>query len=809
MTKTRFTQWVVLVCIGALAGCTTSEDGTAGNTELNVIVPNGTTPSPLPTPDGNNGSTAPGYIDIQGVEYTINCLGTPSSFLDGPTALPNGGAVTLNGNLEVVDGRTDAQGPIPPEFGTARPGDGAEIWQGFMDLPVGQCSIQLRARDYDGEIFCTATENFTVVVNTTSKVNLVLICDTSFQAPVGMLDVDATFSFVVGNFCPSLYVLNCNPQDENVGIVTIPGFGDVAAAGCQVRASDVDSTCGENCDPQYCPPTAAGFGDCFYDPDGDHLDNNPAPALKTTVICTPTPAEAIPGTGIPGAIMDCNIDGAPDFVSPGVQGCVFNGDIVGTLGQQLPSALNPGEGGYAVAFPLCTAAFQGAGLCTTIGEPLAPGATMTCVATTTDGDLDCNKTKSVTLTGPGLSPCAAVGCAPGVDCAYCDDGIECSTDTCNSSTGSAVCVHNPRSSSTACSEWAPAGGLCNGTDFTCEIQGCNSDADCPAGNPAACTDQAPCNLTTLTCEANPPGNVGGTCTSGSGSGDGTCNASGTCVSNDACTPATQAVDCGVNANECLLNSCNTGVTPYVCQTTDNNGASCNSGAGICQAGVCELPPVVGVGSGSTSWRAEPTTGSGCTYDSVTTTCSGCTAILPLVPGGGQCAQFGTPVIHGCEVPGGVLNAQLAIDATVTIDIASTGDGNVSTGVTIAASNPALSTAAGLVTVDAATIFTSVTSGTPAQLTNGLNPAFAGQVLGFFTGGSNNLVLDGNPGTGPGVEILPATTPVVPASPGPTLFDYDTFSLTLTITASGTPLIVDDAGCVFNFPGTAVSIANAP
>jgi hypothetical protein len=35
------------------------------------------------------------------------------------------------------------------------------------------------------------------------------------------------------------------------------------------------------------------------------------------------------------------------------------------------------------------------------------------------------------------------------------------------------------------------------------------------------------------------------------------------------------------------------------------------------------------------------------------------------------------------------------------------------------------------------------------------------------------------------------------------FDYETFSLTLTIQASGTPLIVDDAGCIFDLPGDPV------
>ena len=361
MRKTRFTQMVVLVCIGSLAGCSSGEGGTVGNTELNVMVPIG------------SGQSGPGTspTDIQSVEYTINCLGTPSSFLDEPTELPNGGAVQINGNLEVVDGRTDPQGLIPPEFGTARPGDGAEIWQGFMDLPVGDCTIQLRARDNDGEVICSATESFAIEADVKSKVNLVLVCDTSFQAPVGMLDVDATFSFVVGNFCPDLFVINCNPQDENVAVIDTP-VGPQAPAGCQVRARDVDSTCGQSCDPQECTETPEGL-DCMPGPD---------PGVTTTVVCTPTPAGA--------AVVDCDVDGIPDGDT-----CVFAGDVLGEVGQAPPNFLAPGEGGWVVGFAVCTQeiidnfpnpACNDAGQ---IGNPIFPGATVECVATTTDGDDDC------------------------------------------------------------------------------------------------------------------------------------------------------------------------------------------------------------------------------------------------------------------------------------------------------------------------------------------------------------------------------------------------------------------------------------
>ena len=137
------------------------------------------------------------------MEYTIDCAGNSDTFLDNNASFPD--EVTINGNLEVQDGRTN---PLAIYGDPAIDGQ-AEIWQGFMDLPPGPCTIELRARDGDGEVICTAQEPFNIAADSLTKVNIVLICDISFQAPVGMLDLDGTFSFNVGNFCPDLFILNC------------------------------------------------------------------------------------------------------------------------------------------------------------------------------------------------------------------------------------------------------------------------------------------------------------------------------------------------------------------------------------------------------------------------------------------------------------------------------------------------------------------------------------------------------------------------------------------------------------------------
>jgi hypothetical protein len=156
---------------------------------------------------------------------------------------------------------------------------------------------------------------------------------------------------------------------------------------------------------------------------------------------------------------------------------------------------------------------------------------------------------------------------------------------------------------------------------------------------------------------------------------------------------------------------------------------------------------------------------------------------------------------------GVLPEQLAIDMTIQLDIVSDGSNNITHDFTVTAINPALTPAAGLVTVDATSLFASVVGGAPSQLQNDLNPALAGQLLGAFTDGADTLILNNDAADGAGVEIptvMTAVTTTVPAG-GNVTFDYDTFSLTLTNIASGAPLTVDDADCVFDLPGPGINL----
>ena len=533
MSKTRFTPWVVLVCMSAVAACTSGDGGTAGNTEFNVIVPNNESSPGVPAP-----------IDITTVEYTINCLGNSNTFLDNNASFAD--EVQINGNLEVTDvqkvcvggdndggncsSNQDCQGTSPTPDGTCElpPGAMPEVWQGFMDLSPGPCTAQLRARDGDGEVICTATEPFTVVADTTTKVSLVMMCDVSFQAPVGMLDLDGTFSFNVGNFCPDLFVLNCldsNPAEQDIGI-GIP----VAVTQCEVRYRDGDSTCGQNCDPQSCSATPEGI-DCVPGPD---------PGVSTTVTCT-------------NLQIDC--DGNPGTTETS---CTFTGDQTGALP----------VGGPIVPSP---AAFNVACIPPALGG--TPGVVGSCTAVTTDGDIDCNKTKVVEVTCPGLAPCVAAGCTPGVDCAFCDDGNDCTSDVCDDSTGSAVCPNSTLPDGTTCSS-APAPAACESgvcTSQNCTVTGCP-----PSTND--CLMDAVCTTGPL-CDPQVPQPSGTACNSNTG----TCDGAGTCVDN--CT----GVTCD-DGNECTADSCDNSTNPGTCNSTNvTDGTSCNAGAGQCASGTCVTP----------------------------------------------------------------------------------------------------------------------------------------------------------------------------------------------------------------------------
>jgi endonuclease/exonuclease/phosphatase family metal-dependent hydrolase len=567
-----------------IAACGSSPNSAPGNTELNVVIPSGSSQS---------GPGAPTSFDIQVVEYTIACNDgidfdpTTDPDIDSGPALDND--VTLNGVLEVLDSADP--GVNTQDFGP----DLGEVYvaQTYVDLPpTAGCTMQLRARDGDGEVICTATETFDILADNTTVVNVLMFCGISYQAPVGQLDGNGDFSFNIANYCPDAFVLNC--IDSEIDIRTIPGIGEVAATACQVRFRDGDSQCGENCDPQ----------DCVTDAEGLTCTPGPDPGVSTTVACAPagffcaipgpplfgTPCTPAPGDQcfdfsggtacVPNAVIDCTGTGTP------AASCTFSGDTLGGIGDPPPGPLAPGEGGFFVACVLA----DDDGDPTTPDVPVFPGATVTCTAVTTDGDVDCDKTKTVDVTCPGLTPCQTFGgdaACQAASASVCQAGT-CNDTTCDGASAAACCTYAavPDSPAVDCSSEIPEPtGECQAG--VCVPTSCLDDASCDTdGNDCTWAPPGTCDLGTNLCAplANRPS--GFSC-----NGDtGTCDGGGTCIDN--CT----GVDCS-DGNDCTQDLCDPSGGVATCSNPNEiDGTLCDSGvgpgSGVCQGGICIGPAAV-------------------------------------------------------------------------------------------------------------------------------------------------------------------------------------------------------------------------
>ena len=661
MTKTRFTQGIVLACMTALAACTSGDDGVGGNTELIVVIPNG-------GPALGGGSSAPGLEFIASVEYTIDCAGgqqPTGGFLPGN---PGGGsdfvdAVQINGNLEVRGGREN-----PPDSSTVT--GFSEVWQGFMDIPPGDCSVQLRAKDSDGEVICTDTvAPVTILPSTLNQVSLALICDVSFQAPVGSLDVDGTFQFRVGNFCPDLFVLNCLTEELVEQQIT-PTLS-IFASECQVRARDGDKQCGNSCDDQTCKETPEGLT-CTPGQDPS-LEPGVESGLTTTVTCVGT----LPKGDNDNAI-DC--DGNPFSAE---EECVFSGDLLGKVGQ------GPVRGG---PFP---------GTFYLKGANLQPGSGITCTAVSTDGDKDCDKTKVLIAPKvPGLGPCDQYA----DDGFVCDNLNDCQTGSCND--GLAVGGSCGTNDDGPCCEYVddelgsvctskPAPAECDGAgncvSQSCVVNGCPDDG-------ISCTAPQTCNTTTTLCEPNPPaGEPSGTpCDAGAGASSGACDGAGACQDICSFNPA-----CPDDSNVCTVPSCDPadGTCSLV---AGNEGGTCDFNVGqadgVCQAGSCIFAPdtcnvaqggpqvgVVQVGCTNSLTDAQSPFPFSLSVDAPVAIVGG--GVFSVTLGGiGVFPQFFLDAAQG-SVPGGVKLAEL-VDFVSTVEVRSGASGpDVPLGLDLATLNP--------------------------------------------------------------------------------------------------------------------------
>ena len=583
--RTRFAPWLVLGCIGTLVGCSSGDQGQqAGSTELNVVIPSGSDTS---------GPGAPSSFDIEVVEYTINCTGPdfdPTVDPDIDSGGPLDQDVNFSGALEVLD--TASGGVTDQDFGPDL--DEVYVWQGFMDIPANhRCSVQLRARDADGEVICTATEGFTVGADDTVKVNILMLCQISYQAPVGMLDLDGDFQFHVANFCPDLFVLNCVDPDLEE-ILAVPGLGAFAYSGCQVRFRDADSQCGESCDPQVCDTTPQGL-DCR--PECEDLGTCPVePTTKVTCVsdadpfrcaipgplfrtpCTPEPGDtcfdASGGVACaPTSVLNC---GGTELNSE----CLYAGDTLGNPNDPPPAPLAVGEGGFLVG---CTVA-DNDGDPTTPPVALTPGAEVTCIAVTTDGDEDCDKQKEVTVTCPGDTPCTEFGGNAACQAASVSD---CQVGTCNNATCDGTvencCDYADAVDGTVCTDAAPPAQCIGGE---CVSSDCNDPSAPPCDDGNECTadscDPGGSCVFTPTPDIDCAGDTG------------VCQADGECLNK--CDPS--LIDC-TSDNQCLNQGCDVIGGVATCDNSPNDSNTCDTCAGtscVCSGGDCisgcAVPPPV-------------------------------------------------------------------------------------------------------------------------------------------------------------------------------------------------------------------------
>ena len=95
-----------------------------------------------------------------------------------PNVIPiDTAAVTLEYTLTCED-LPDLQGDFG--LGDPVPADDEGVFQWTtspLDLPPGPCSVQVRMRDTDQEVICSASENFAVAMDEPTEVDVLMGCE--------------------------------------------------------------------------------------------------------------------------------------------------------------------------------------------------------------------------------------------------------------------------------------------------------------------------------------------------------------------------------------------------------------------------------------------------------------------------------------------------------------------------------------------------------------------------------------------------------------------------------------------------------
>ena len=544
----------------------------------------------------------------------VGCAGDTS----GPSEAGSVGVNLIVGNTDVTavnfDVVCDSGTTLSGKFNVNDEQD-PPVWAAIMDLPPGPCSIALTALDAQGAVLCTGSADFTVLVDQTVKVNVVLTCGEPGFDPLGNVDIDATFEIIQGNNCPRLHFLNAVPNN-------VPAEGSevtvlVSDADGNALTTALTATGGSFADPAAqsttytCDGAAGGQTISVTVTDGDAACDK---SKSFDVVCPGVdPCEGVecPDTGNECTVGICTNQSAPDCEETNVaNGIACNAGGGGELttnggfetGDTSGWEFFPNDGTFAATSAQANGGTYSGNLIASVpaggGPPSFPvikqaNIGIGTVQPNSSCDISFDLFGSVSgaggvffaeffseLSGGGTSSSVILGGGPlfpnGTWTTYAY-----TTPTGNDVSGGVTlqlktdCGANPGCTVDAfidnVSVTCGSGG--GGEAGTCQEGVCVPSAECVVA--ADCPDTGN-ECIDAVCDAGTCGTSNNT--NACDGGNGTCNA-GVCEPNAECVVAG---DCPDDGNECTDPVCNAGT----CETS-NNTSACDGGAGTCNAGTCE------------------------------------------------------------------------------------------------------------------------------------------------------------------------------------------------------------------------------